>query len=437
VCIVLALIWGAKTEGGHKSEWSQAIALASLAVTTALLYGTGKKDWTVVEAIMEGDTVKYPCGRRLSQDEYDALTQADRGKVRKQRGAYFRALYVGLDGRWSTSKLQALLWTYAVLYALVALFVADQLGLDFSDGKGFAGIEFRDEYLLLLGGPFAAAVLAKGIMATKVENGTIVKPEAPTERSAVTGFRDVISDDAGRTDLVDFQYFFFNLVALGFFAVSFCPNVAEGFPDLPDFLVGLTSVSALAYVTSKAVESSTPQITLVVPSTAFPEQTVEVRGTYLASLGELPLATVDGLEATVAILANAPGPTNRLKVTLPKDLPAGEDKEITIGPPGATVPATSTIDIVKVQIADVDPKPFPRLAGTHVTVTGTNFGATTGNVEVDAQKLDVVDWSADRIIAKLGTDLDAASAGKKEKLRVEREVEGAKPHAAMVVEIAP
>jgi hypothetical protein len=42
------------------------------------------------------------------------------------------ALFVGVDNRTSTSKLQALLWTYAILWALTSLFAG--AGIDeFSD----------------------------------------------------------------------------------------------------------------------------------------------------------------------------------------------------------------------------------------------------------------------------------------------------------------
>ena len=61
----------------------------------------------------------------------------------------------------------------------------------------------------------------------------------------------------------------------------FAMTLSKGFPDLPAFLVGLTSVSALAYVTKKGVESTTPVISAVVPSTAFPKERVQVRGLAL------------------------------------------------------------------------------------------------------------------------------------------------------------
>ena len=244
---IVALVLVANQGDGNDAAWAEIISLTALLLVTLLVYAAGPRCYTVQEEITDGETVKHKVGAYLSTAEYRALSAENQGKATYQRGRAFRSLYVGADGRWSTSKVQALLWTYAIVFALVALFVADHLGLESGQGGelSFSGIEFREEYLLLLGGPFAAAVLAKGIMTTKVENGTITKPEAPTEKSAVTGFREVISDDGGNVDLVDFQYFLFNLVALSFFLVAFLPNLGEGLPELPQFLVGLTSTSAL------------------------------------------------------------------------------------------------------------------------------------------------------------------------------------------------
>jgi len=142
---------------------------------------------------------------------------------------YFGALYVGKDGRWSTSKLQALLWTYAVLFGLASLIVAAWLG----DDTGWTKQEklgLQEEYLILLGGPFAAAVLSKAITTQKAKDGTLPKSEAQETATVGEGLSQVISDDTGDTDLVDTQYFLFNLLALAYFLGSFTFNLDQGFP---------------------------------------------------------------------------------------------------------------------------------------------------------------------------------------------------------------
>jgi hypothetical protein len=461
VVVLLAVI--ARADDGNEARWAEGIAAVSLLVVSFLLYATGRAEltvttrfeapgypvgtqldeerynqltdadkarvltqteydalppaekqqtdpWTVKEAI---DKTEYVVGRRLTQTDYDTLNEEQKGNVRRQRGAYFRMLYVGQDGRWSTSKLQALLWTYAILFAFISLFVADQLGLRIEgegDTIGFGNLDFRDEYLILLGGPFAAAVLAKGLTTSKVENGNLVKVETPTERDVVTGFRDVISDDAGRADLVDFQYFMFGLVALVFFAVRLVPNLEDGFPDLPAFLAGLTSVSALAYVTKKAVESSTPQITAVVPSTALPRQVVEVRGRFLAPAGSEPDVLVDGREAHVTVRETAIDGGTRLGVTLPEALAAGE-KTLVVAPAGPNATAESKITIVVPMVTGTNPIKVPGAEDSTFVVTGSGFGVEAGTVELESVVAEVVDWAEDSITVKL-TGAVAPGAGK-------------------------
>jgi hypothetical protein len=116
-------------------------------------------------------------------------------------------------------------------------------------------------YLLLLGGPFAALVLAKLTTSTKTDNGTVDKATAPTSTlNPVRGLGQMLDDDAGRPDLEDTQYFVFNQVALLYFFGTFAGNLQEGFPVLPAIPVGLTSVSAATYVTKRAVERAQPSV---------------------------------------------------------------------------------------------------------------------------------------------------------------------------------
>ena len=161
-----------------------------------------------------------------------------------QRGLYFQALVLGKDGRWSTSKLQPLLWTYALLYGLLSLIIAYFLG----DHAGWiaqrnAGVQ--QEYLILLGGPFAAAIASKAIVSTKSETGAVQKTDASAVAGPVKGLGEVVSDDEGNTDLVDLQYFLFNLVTLVFFFGAFAFHLDEGLPKLPGLLVGLTGCRLL------------------------------------------------------------------------------------------------------------------------------------------------------------------------------------------------
>jgi hypothetical protein len=61
-------------------------------------------------------------------------------------------------------------------------------------GKDFSALELQPEYLLLLGSPAAAALLAKTFTSSKVSNGAVENTEAPAP--SVT---DVVTDDEGNT----------------------------------------------------------------------------------------------------------------------------------------------------------------------------------------------------------------------------------------------
>ena len=155
-----------------------------------------------------------------------------------------------------------------------------------------------DTYLLLLGGPFAAAVMAKGITVAKINPED--KTKSLTSAAKWYGFagcydrlpqppkpRSIFTNDAGDTSLADAQYVVFSLVALAYFAGSFVRllvnhanrSCAEGvttavaacvqsitLPQIPSALLGLTSVAALTYVGSKAVQTAGVRFESVSPN---------------------------------------------------------------------------------------------------------------------------------------------------------------------------
>lgn len=171
-------------------------------------------------------------------------------------------LLVGADGRLSTSTFQGWLWTLVLAWAFV--FFGLQVALLRASPAHLlpAGAPLDANYLLLMGGPFAALVTAKGITAAKVAGGTLQKAPATGASPA-----DLVTDDRGRVDFIDTQYLVFNLVAV---VVFFALLVADptALPRLPNELVILTSASALTYIGGKAVTRSAPVITAVLPAAA-------------------------------------------------------------------------------------------------------------------------------------------------------------------------
>ncbi len=160
---------------------------------------------------------------------------------------------IGKDNRLSTSKLQIILWTIAVVFAF--FFFLFQILRGAASNSAFSSLD--PTYLLLLGGPFAAAVLAKATTVSKTSDGTVQQVPASNPTAS-----DVATDHSGDPAIADTQFLLFNLVALTYFAFALAKNPAA-LPTIPATLVGLTSVSALTYLGNKVVSSNQPVISSV------------------------------------------------------------------------------------------------------------------------------------------------------------------------------
>jgi hypothetical protein len=212
----------------------------------------------------------------------------------------------GKDGRLSTSLLQVGLWTVAVSTALVYFiflaFYSSDPAATFKASLG--GDNLPEEYLLLLGGPFAAAVIARLTVGAKVADEEVQKVEANAK------LIDVVSDDDERASLVDAQFLVFNLVALTWF-VGALIDAPTALPDIPDLLVGLTSTSAIAYTAAKGVAKNRPIVTSVTrymetpgsdAEAIRPGDFVEIRGMNFVPAGA---ASEDLLERIVVKFGEA------------------------------------------------------------------------------------------------------------------------------------
>jgi hypothetical protein len=194
----------------------------------------------------------------------------------RRRG--LNALVIGTDGRASTSKVQAVLWTLAVFFAIAFMLAwGRSLGCNHAatakkectaaaTGRtsfdAFVNRGLQPEYYILLGIPVTVAVAAKAITSAKVDDGTLTKPTLMSDQErkggVVQALRETVSNDAGETDLLDFQYFAFNLLMLAFFFSQFLTKPFAGLPDLPPTLLALSGVSAAAYTTKKGLTTDPP-----------------------------------------------------------------------------------------------------------------------------------------------------------------------------------
>jgi hypothetical protein len=274
-----------------------------------------------------------------------------------------KQLVVGKDGRWSTSKFQAIAWTLVVIFALFALLFAYlivQLG-DFFDWGWAASLQdplgnsledflekgLDESYLVLLGLPLGTAVASKAITLTKVANGTQVKP--PKEAGDSTGaVQELVGDDNGETDLGDFQYLLFNFLALGYFLIQFLSHPSQGLPNLPDTLLGLTGVAAAAYVSKKGIYKEPPILLGVFPPSGRPGDQIQVYGQKLVTTpdagmvaGAAPAGAANPALGVVVVIGGVSAPVvgeptdERVEATVPQ-MPEGATKLSVLRPPGAS-----------------------------------------------------------------------------------------------------
>jgi hypothetical protein len=243
-------------------------------------------------------------------------------QVRKQRRTWLAAIVVGADNRTSTSKTIAFAWTLAVAWGLLSLLFALWLG----DDTGWNlqnGLKLQDDYLLLLGGPYAAAVLAKGITSGRSET----KTEGEQGKASPA---QLVTDDRGDAELGDLQYTLFNVIALLFFIGAFIGDTEHGFPDLPGLLSGLALTSVAGYSAKKFLSEAAPKMTSVVPPKAPSEGEIKIFGTNLTvpeGVSETgtavpPSVTIGGKVVFVTAHDRVLG-NDRLTLKLPAGMPKG------------------------------------------------------------------------------------------------------------------
>jgi hypothetical protein len=237
------------------------------------------------------------------------------------RRSWLGAILAGKDNRTSTSKTVVYAWTIAIAFGLLSLVVAIWLG-DRGPWDRQVDRGLQEEYLLLLGGPFAAAVLAKYATSTQAD----MKPSASPGDAEPS---QLLTDDNGDTDLGDFQYVLFNAIGLTFFLGDFIGDLASGFPVLPPLLTGLLLTSTAGYGAKKLLPQIPPTLSSVIPAAAMPEEHVEVFGHNLS------------VQATVKVFVGT------LKATVvAHDLVLGNDRLTVVVPAGAK-PGSAPITVVR------------------------------------------------------------------------------------------
>ena len=306
---------------------AQLIAGVVLIALTLGLARIGRKDTVVqqdVQYSLPDKSVRgLTRGTAVPKGEEKLIPTAQK---KQQRRSWLAAILVGKDHRTSTSKTVAFAWSLAVAFGLLSLLIALWLGDDDPwDAQVESGLQ--EEYLLLLGGPYAAGIIAKYAAVGQQDTKT-------DDQVGNASVSQLVNDDRGNTDLGDFQYVLFNVIALAFFLGAFIGELSKGFPELPAILTGLVLTSAGGYAAKKLVSQAAPVLLSVLPVAAKADTEVQV---FSTNLGIPRGMTADGqqLKATVFM-----GP---LKAdVIAHDLILGNDR-LTVKVPAAGTPGPAPI----------------------------------------------------------------------------------------------
>jgi hypothetical protein len=193
----------------------------------------------------------------------------------RRRG--LKAAVIGQDGRASTSKTQVVLWTGAVVWALVDLLL---LARAYPGGSLFISAvktNWHPEYLVLLGLPVAAATTAKAVVGgansgqgpatsdpssmAKIASGLsgnrvyVRDPISPGVWGFLKGVAELFTGDDDAVAWADLQYVVFTLITLVYFASQFLAQPSAGLPQVPAALLTLMGVSATGYAANKIVST--------------------------------------------------------------------------------------------------------------------------------------------------------------------------------------
>jgi hypothetical protein len=191
----------------------------------------------------------------------------------RRRG--LKAAVIGQDGRASTSKTQVVLWTGAVVWALIDLLLLVRAYPGRNPFTSAVARNWRPEYLVLLGLPVAAAATAKAVVSSSNNGRGPVAPDSqhaaamanqaarvytrksldPKVKGFFAGVAELISADDGTVAWADMQYVVFTLITLVYFVVQVLAQPGQGLPPVPAALLTLMGVSASGYTASKIVET--------------------------------------------------------------------------------------------------------------------------------------------------------------------------------------
>jgi hypothetical protein len=294
---------------------------------------------------------------------------------------------VGHDRRVSTSRVQFALWTVLIAFILVYLSYKQifygHAAFDASEKGVSATDEVWSDYLILLGGPFAALVFARGIVGTKVDNQTLQKS---LDDDGTTNIKQALTKDDDSADLVDSQYLLFNLVAFTYVILAFAHD--GKLPAIPSILLALTSPAAAVYVLNKAIASNAPALNSITPLRAERGEKIVLGGVNFMPAGttRVPTVTIAGKLAFV----DSDATDSRLSVAIPMDAPTGfGDVVVTTGARISTQARSIQVDEADTPASAAPPPEPPALPVLGQGSTGDAVGVLQQRLNAHGAQLAV------------------------------------------------
>jgi hypothetical protein len=196
-------------------------------------------------------------------------------------------LVCGSDGRTSTSKTQAVVWTGIALFGLLEVFV-ERVMLGISDFGSVVPVNM----LIAMGFSVTTMTAAKGITVSYIASGLVDKRGNATLGGLVT-------DDDGEPELSKIQMLAFTLVAVAIYLVRMAlqETTPPEITDIEPALMVLMGLSQGAYLGKKLVTTESPRVAGMAPARGKPGDRVTLTGTNLGSATAGTVVTVGGTAA--------------------------------------------------------------------------------------------------------------------------------------------
>jgi hypothetical protein len=174
-------------------------------------------------------------------------------------------LFVGEDGRYSTSKFQTVIWFWVVISAYIAIVLHRIFA---SEWIYIGGVDIPQNLLLLSGISVLTFTAAKMITVSKIDQaalqGEILKPPADSRPQ----MRELIRNDGNQIDLGDFQMLVITILAVIIYAATAVEFMTQiefrrevTMPDVDATLLAIFGLGQAAYLGKKAAGDTSPPTT--------------------------------------------------------------------------------------------------------------------------------------------------------------------------------